>query len=304
LRTPRDRGSRLPPPQERELFAEDAALTRAWDEEIAGGKWRHFMDQTHLGYTTWQQPVANALPAVTELQVPAPPELGVAVAGDTGAWPSDDPGRPPPRVPPIDPFNDQERRVDVFNRGGTRFRFTAHAAEPWLVVSPRQGEVALETALSIRVDWERAPVGRHQGSVTIEGPAGRTVTVGVPLFRPPALTPDDLEGFVEADGYVAFDASDFTRATADGEVHWEIRWSSTGSSSTPAACVRVISGRRGAVGGGNRCGLPVQGWQGLGTVYHGNDVDLVPFDVVDDPERALDDLADALQIVFRHDSPG
>lgn len=225
----------------RELFAEDAALTREWDEEIAGGKWRHFMDQTHLGYTTWQQPVRNALPAVTELQVPAPPELGVAVAGGAGAWPSDDPGRPPPRVPPIDPFNDQERRVEVFNRGGTPFRFAARPAEPWLVVSPRQGEVVLETTLSIRVDWERAPVGRHQGSVTIEGPAGPTVTVGVPLFRPASLTPDDLEGFVEADGYVAFDASDFTRATEDGEVHWEAiaedyhRWAGVSSFPVTAA---------------------------------------------------------------------
>ena len=42
----------------------DSLLTRHYNKEIAGGKWNHMMDQTHIGYTYWQQPEAQVMPAV------------------------------------------------------------------------------------------------------------------------------------------------------------------------------------------------------------------------------------------------
>ncbi|MDR0834452.1 MAG: glycosyl hydrolase 115 family protein [Candidatus Symbiothrix sp.] len=45
-------------------FALDSILTSHYNKEIAGGKWNHFMDQTHIGYTIWQQPPYNVMPAV------------------------------------------------------------------------------------------------------------------------------------------------------------------------------------------------------------------------------------------------
>jgi len=32
---------------------------------LAEGKWNHFMDQTHLGYTSWNDPPRNSLRAVS-----------------------------------------------------------------------------------------------------------------------------------------------------------------------------------------------------------------------------------------------
>ena len=40
----------------RELFKQDADLTDYFNHKLAGGKWNHMMDQTHIGYTYWQQP--------------------------------------------------------------------------------------------------------------------------------------------------------------------------------------------------------------------------------------------------------
>ena len=39
------------------------------------------MDQTHLGYTFWNQPVRNAMPGVQEIQLTRGSELGVAIEG-------------------------------------------------------------------------------------------------------------------------------------------------------------------------------------------------------------------------------
>jgi Glycosyl hydrolase family 115/Gylcosyl hydrolase family 115 C-terminal domain len=49
-------------------FTLDKQLTDEYNRQLLGGKWDHVMDQTHIGYTYWQEPPANAMPAVTELQ--------------------------------------------------------------------------------------------------------------------------------------------------------------------------------------------------------------------------------------------
>ncbi len=52
----------------RDLFAKDAALSDEYNHRLAHGKWDHMMDQTHIGYTFWNEPPLNAMPAVTEDQ--------------------------------------------------------------------------------------------------------------------------------------------------------------------------------------------------------------------------------------------
>ncbi|HXD76440.1 MAG TPA: glycosyl hydrolase 115 family protein [Puia sp.] len=50
-------------------FARDAAYSRDYNLGIAGGKWDHMMDQTHIGYRSWDEPRhGNVKPAVIRLQ--------------------------------------------------------------------------------------------------------------------------------------------------------------------------------------------------------------------------------------------
>lgn len=49
-----------------ECFAKDAELTRTY-HEIAGGKWNHMMDQVHIGYTSWNNPQKQVIPATTRV---------------------------------------------------------------------------------------------------------------------------------------------------------------------------------------------------------------------------------------------
>ncbi|MFN3582569.1 glycosyl hydrolase 115 family protein [Phenylobacterium sp.] len=52
-------------------FARDAALTQAY-HRAAGGKWDGMMSQTHIGYTTWQQPDVQVMPAVVRVDAKGP----------------------------------------------------------------------------------------------------------------------------------------------------------------------------------------------------------------------------------------
>lgn len=45
-------------------YANDSLLSAVYNKQLAGGKWNHMMDQTHIGYTYWQQPPHNTMPKV------------------------------------------------------------------------------------------------------------------------------------------------------------------------------------------------------------------------------------------------
>lgn len=50
----------------REYFRNDSLITLKY-HRIANGKWSHLMDQTHIGYTGWQQPPNNKRPELCEI---------------------------------------------------------------------------------------------------------------------------------------------------------------------------------------------------------------------------------------------
>ncbi|PWT74134.1 MAG: glycosyhydrolase [Bacteroidetes bacterium] len=46
------------------LFQRDKEISDFFNNVLANRKWHHMMDQTHIGYTYWQQPPENVMPAV------------------------------------------------------------------------------------------------------------------------------------------------------------------------------------------------------------------------------------------------
>jgi hypothetical protein len=52
----------------KQFYVKDSLISIEYNK-IANGKWNHMMDQTHIGYTYWQQPPANRMPAVQYVPV-------------------------------------------------------------------------------------------------------------------------------------------------------------------------------------------------------------------------------------------
>ena len=203
----------------RELFQADAQLTEYFHHQLAGGKWDRMMSQTHIGYTGWQQPPVNLLPATRQLELPREGSLGVAVEGSTAAWPG---VQTPATLPEMDVFNRSRRYVDVFNRGQTPFEFQAEASAPWILLSATRGIVTNDQRVWVSVDWDHAPAGSSSGSVRISGPAPEGVQVRVRAFNPVAARGTNLHGFVEADGCVAIEAAHFTARHDTAAAHWDL----------------------------------------------------------------------------------
>jgi hypothetical protein len=202
----------------RALFARDAALSAAYNHTLLNGRWDHMMDQTHIGYTFWNEPPLNAMPAVTEVQPASGPTMGVAVEGSPFAT-SRDLGFL--ALPAFDVFNRQTQFIDAFNRGTAPFEFSASADRPWIKLSETHGSVIKEERLLVSIDWAGVSEGTNDGTITLAQKNGTAFHIRVRAVNPAAPAIDSLQGFIESNHYVSVEAEHFTGQASAGEVHWD-----------------------------------------------------------------------------------
>jgi len=199
--------------QARALFARDAELSDEYNLKLLDGKWNHMMDQTHIGYTFWNEPPLNTMPAVTEVQPAGSSSIGISVEGSAGFRPS---------LGQFDSVAQQTRTITLFNRGLNLVQFQAVASDPWIVVSKSSGTVGKEdVALEVHVDWNTAPADSARGVITITQNGLQPFVVPLQTLRLPGITRENAEGFVESDGYVAIEAADTTARSMDSAAHWQ-----------------------------------------------------------------------------------
>ena len=201
------------------LFLKDAELARYYNQTMAGGKWNHMMDQTNIGYTYWQQPEKDAMPAVKEITVPATAAMGVAVEGSAGWWPQE---KTEAALPEFTPFGQKDYYIEIFNQGLTPFVYNVQTNAPWLQISAPRGQVEKEQRLLIKVNWQKAPKGKQSIPIKITGPNNSQVVVQAVLNNPENIKPNQVQGFVESNGYIAMEAEHYTRAVATTPIKWQL----------------------------------------------------------------------------------
>ena len=162
-------------------------LMTHFNKVFAGGKWDHFMDQPHIGYTTWRDPPANSLDAIrlVERSVPEAAGLGVAVDGSPQAWPG-----PPPMPVTAGLRFDQSgaplrRRLQSRPRAVRRIGDRRATPGSWWTMRPR-GSSATRACGSRSTGTRRRPAAATAAS---RSPApARVVRVAVSAFKPEGVT--------------------------------------------------------------------------------------------------------------------
>ncbi|WP_295803403.1 glycosyl hydrolase 115 family protein [uncultured Microbulbifer sp.] len=198
------------------LFREDAELAAEY-HQLNGGKWNHFMSQPHIGYTHWNNPPANTLPATVRYTPHGEADMGVAVEGSAEFWPAT--GNL--ALPEFSPYGAATHYIELFNRGSKPFDFTAQPSADWIQLSASEGSVAQSTRLQVSIDWPRAPAGRSTESIFIRGTGWGGATIALDTFKPDAKAAAMVQGFVEAQGVVAIEAASFSRKQNRDGAAWE-----------------------------------------------------------------------------------
>lgn len=194
----------------KELFDRDAKLTNQFHKELENGKWNHMMSQTHLGYTSWNHPRVNVMPAVSYIHADTVAKLGYMLEyGPSPAW-----GGFSVEADPLfsttfarfDPLNKQSYYLDIFNMGNKPLGYSIEVKDDWINLSKTIGTIQYDERIYVSVDWDKVPKGKVEGTLVIKG-AGKEYTVKVPVRN--NLLP--ASGFVENNGVVAIEAANYTK---------------------------------------------------------------------------------------------
>lgn len=199
----------------KELFDRDAALAREFHEKLLDGKWNHMMSQTHIGYTSWNNPPVDKMPPVSYVNVPKNAGLGYTIEHAPGpAWLGGMYGR---EFLPFDPVNNQRYYIELFNRGAQPVAYSITVKENWIKLSSTEGNLQYEEKVFVSIDWNLAPKGKSSGEVVISS-GDQSYTVKVPLNN----DLPQVEGFVENNGVVSIEAANYTRKVDAPNIRWNV----------------------------------------------------------------------------------
>ncbi|KAB8304119.1 hypothetical protein EYC80_003539 [Monilinia laxa] len=213
-------------------FKKDHTLTQRY-HNLLDGKWNHFLDQTHLGYDYWQQPMRNALPPmsyVQALETSLAGNIGVGIDGSNATVSGDDNyhtlSSEVLTLPPMDPYGPQTRYVDIFARGLLGCRWTINASQSYVHLSQKSGITGgsngTDTRIYVSVDWPSAPTAPNSTVVTLlitssceDGQWGNYGPPSVLLPVNNAIVPKNFSnGFVESDGHLSIEADHTSSSTS------------------------------------------------------------------------------------------
>lgn len=152
-------------------------ITRGYNS-LLGGKWNHMMSmrQNYDGVSAYFN-----LPHLATHDAAGAPRLALQVAGEdvTGA-------RAFHALPAFDNYLRRTYPVEIYNRGGGTLAWTAHASEPWVVLSKSAGKTADEERITVGIDWEKAPSGNAVPAQIVFRAGEQSEKVLVSLFNPTA----------------------------------------------------------------------------------------------------------------------
>jgi len=203
----------------KEFFKKDEEITNYYNKILAGGKWNHMMDQTHIGYTYWQQPDFNTMPEVVEIKIPDDAKMGVAIEGSESWWPQE---KVEAVLPEFDKFNQKSYFIEIFNRGKTPFYYSVQPGEDWIIVDKNSGKIQTEKRIWVKIDWKNAPAGNHTIPIKITGTEGSDIVVKAVINNPSIPELDKIKGFVESHGFVSIEAEHFSNAIETSGISWQV----------------------------------------------------------------------------------
>lgn len=232
-----------------QLFDDDYSLTQQY-HSLLNGKWDGILDQTHIGYQYWQQPVRNSLPPISyvqsrQLSLAGP--LGVTCEGTNASVPGDDRWHALSSnaisLPPMDPSGPPTRWIEVFSRGTGMVAFNVTANDSAVTITPSSGVLNmngsdLDRRLYVSVDWSQ--VGSSMSTALINITTS-TVTetrdinstkhlygsygmpqVMVSLNKTSPIEDLPVGSFIESNGRVAMEAAHFTNITNGSDPHLRV----------------------------------------------------------------------------------
>lgn len=197
------------------LYQRDAAITNFYNKVMAGGKWDHMMDQTHIGYTYWQQPEENSIPKTIKISN-GKPQLGLAVESTEQSWIKTASVQ---AFPVFSTASPKTHYFELFNTGLGSISYEIKA-EDFVLIRTKKGQIKDEQRFDVTIDWAKVPKGKTTSTILIVGNDGSKFNLQFKL-QPTKITSPSSPVFVAEDGVIAMEAPNYSRAINKRPIFWK-----------------------------------------------------------------------------------
>lgn len=212
--------------QAQDLFKQDAEITKRY-HSLNGGKWDSFVNQAHIGYTSWDDPKnnQNIMPALRFTSGgQTTGSLGVGIQSSTAFYPQST----NLTLPSMDPYMPESeiRSFELYALKNGTISYSVSSNVSYVKFSSTNGTLVApgenaEKRVNITVDWIKAPAGSSTVTINIAASDNSKTTLNLPVNK--ISIPNSFKGFVESNGVVAMEASHYTSAeTKNGVSYIEI----------------------------------------------------------------------------------
>ncbi len=202
----------------KKLFEKDSLITEKY-HKLKNGKWNHMMSQTHIGYTNWQQPDKNIMPAVYEINIQNNADMGVFIEGDENFYYQNNQKA---NLPEFDIFNKQKYFLEIFNRGKSPFKYSITSDKSFIKIDKPTGEIKTEKRVWVSIDWNKVPPGKNKAKIFVEM-NNKKIIINIIANNPDKPSLKNQEHlFIESNGYVSIEAEHFSRAVNNENISWVV----------------------------------------------------------------------------------
>lgn len=181
--------------------------TDYYNTELANGKWNGIMSPYPDTYIA----MAPKVPEVSRKPLAPTSGMGVAAEGQTTGT----------EIPlTFSTYTRDSQFIDIYNTGFLQFDWEATTSDNWIKLNKSEGTVSAEERIWVSIDWDNVPVGNSTGVITING-ADETRQVQVSVSNPESPERSEIEGYMEANGYVSIQAEHYSDKINRSGTEWQ-----------------------------------------------------------------------------------
>ncbi|KAK5130552.1 hypothetical protein LTR08_001932 [Meristemomyces frigidus] len=220
-------------------FSHDHELTVQYNT-LLDGKWAHMMDQTHIGYKYWQQPMRQSLPALSYVQTmerSLAGDMSVTIQNMNGTVPGDDMyhtlSSNSLTFTPFDPYGVSSQWIDIFSMGTIAFDWNITSNGSFVSFTQQGGTISPNSSdvrIYATVDWENCPPGSGMVMINISSSEpmdtlyAKQTEYGTQYSMPQLMLPYNhtalpstlsSNSFVESDGYISIELEHYSSITSN-----------------------------------------------------------------------------------------
>lgn len=195
-------------------FEKDSLLTDHY-HRLSQGKWNHMMSQAKIGAISWKSPSKEIIPVIDRIEIPSEALPCIYVEGNNEEIKDSDSTQLH-----FDNLNSGSHYFEIFNQGHSSFNYSIQSENNCVCIDNElEGEIIDQKRFKVSINWDKVSEGHSISKISVTANNIEfTVVLTLDKFSNDSM--NKMRGYLESEGYVSIDASDYNNSNRTDKLEW------------------------------------------------------------------------------------